>query len=271
MKTKIFIMMASLWPRPLTQVFKMAKRSGFDGVEIMLTNQVIRNLSEYLEKAKELGLAVNWHCWWETGYNVWPEILANFGLIPDWRQRKTFKEIVGRLTEPVVLYSWRVAEWSQGENYRFQAAYCPVANLGNPLFSPLNYDEFILKVRHYKLQLVFDTRHLLEYLCFSTTIDYRLKDKNFLLGTLLAEFQELKNYITEIHLSDLNSQRFLVGSSSNPLLPGMGDIDLGIFLKSVKRSNWQGDIVIECHPSQLFFFPINKLRRVINRIKKALF
>ncbi len=80
-KTQVFISSATLCGLPYDIAFQLVKKFGFDGVEILLTNRVIRNREDITHCAFQHGLETTLHRWWH-GPEISGRILTRLHIFP---------------------------------------------------------------------------------------------------------------------------------------------------------------------------------------------
>lgn len=239
------------------------KTAGYDGVEIFLNGEVRERPMEFAHKAAVEGLDAHYHILWSaenSPHTLHSRPLSWCGyLLPN---GYTIADAVPRrIEEPVVINGdlWR--ESTDRSNYWLQT-YGQIGSNGKFIIS---YKEFLVAVRKYKLPVVFDTEHVLEFKCGVYGPKNLPHNRAELLRLLKEAWDELGEFVKEIHFNDcdpvLNRTKVFLGS---------GMLELEYFAELLKRANWDGSVVTEVMPAYLNGSEEKSLSALLKRAKQYL-
>lgn len=239
---RFFIPALSLFPRPAEQLFELAARAGFDGVEVLLSPHI--NFSDARSLAKKQALMLQWHEVWslEDDRAMWFNWIATLlGKIP-YKTEVLEKQLPPNLVEPVVAYAHRLDTSARSDLIWFQTALTQGRSV--------SYEEFVREVRNQHAAVVFDTQHVLELKHGVKDIDKLAHfSASELQETLMQCWKDLGPYVQEIHFN--NFQPKGGRTSGRNLLPDRGVLDLAAFAKEVRRNGWDGIVTPEVTPASV--------------------
>lgn len=257
---KVLLSSMSLFGLPLGVIFRKARESGFDGVEVFLFNPVEQRIEKARRLADRYGLLLHFHevCSFEESPSSCERVLQLLGLSP--RKDKSFIDRVPlSIHEPVVVYANHYAEVTS-QNHWLQTISMFLENWR----CKVSFPDFISAVLNHNLPIVFDTQHYLQY---------RLGlGKEMLMGAGLVKllcdgWLCLHGLVKEIHLNDFCVEKGSI-MGRNVFL-GEGQAPLEEFCKTVRESGWSGTIVPEVSPFHLFPFRerrLAELRRTVDKL-----
>lgn len=242
MDTKVFLSQASVLPLPLWYAVRLAKKAGFDGVEIFNFQRFWRNSPERCRAlARKNNLDIHFHQIWfreKNEHHLHNRILDGIGCLPSFDS--SLEGEFGGIHEPVVLYPYRWRETLEKPNYWFQT-HTHYRN-GKPLIS---FEDFCKAVVDNNLSVVFDTQHVLEFMLGKMDGVKSLPTKQKEIMPLLEDaWQILGSYTKEIHLNDYCPPHHNV-------FPGHGVFPLVDFTGVVRQSEWSGTVIPEVDPKHL--------------------
>ena len=247
---KVLLQSLSLFPMDLLlstdNLLEMVKRAGFDGIEIInISWRGLPRIAEISSKCRNHGLICHAHQLWGLKQN--PELLVNklfraTGLIPG--DGSDTKKQFGNhgLDIPMVLYSdnWREAL----DNHLMWLQTCSTHDCGE-LVMP--YHAFKKTVLRYRIPLVFDTTHQLEYRNELLDISRLPRDSAQLLSQISEDWNDLGKLVQEMHLCDFDPA---LGPEKGRNLPlGSGVFPINEFVRLVKNTCWDGVVVPEVRPN----------------------
>ena len=270
--TQVFLSSATMCGTPYNLAFELIKKLGFDGVELLLTNRVIRHRENILYGAFQHQLETTLHRWWH-GPELSSRILTRLHIFPkegvrikDVLPRDDFQQVV------VSTYSWD----ERVDNYKIMIQPAPTGYAGDVM----PFEEIRQKLMQEEVPLMhwaqalgacmgqnildpevqgmanrmasatrkhrvaFDVGHWCQYRFYPGAMP---ADSHVLLNTALDGFVDLQSQIDEIHIYDFRPDT-KGGVAGINLFPGDGIFPIAEFLKSVKTLGWAGRIVWEIHP-----------------------
>ena len=237
---KFFLAGPSLIGFRISKIFRIAKKVGYDGVEVLLTKHVIRNLDYVVQLAKEIGLELTFHQPWEGSYSIANRVLRGIEVLP-----KNFQHVSDLLptdfSYPVVLQSWRLNEAKGRDNYMVQIIFDPKHEFENP---PLEI--LIEEVLKHKIKIAFDIWYYVEY--FYGGMENVPRDEEEIFEVLIRGWSKLKTQVKEIHYYNFELGRGLFGK--NLFFGGILPIDR--FMEYVGKSGWSGTVVFEVNPLEIY-------------------
>lgn len=245
---KFVLPLISLAPLPLFDldgVLRKIHEAHFTGIEVLLGPKVdhakIRTL------AQTHGLSINWHEIWSLTDNPTHHVnylLAALGRIP-WKTHPLNSQLPLALSEPVVCYGHRIEEvLGYRDTKLLWLQTCKVMSRHLP------YKEFVKLVQRYRLPIVFDTQHVLEWMCDANGVTElgRLHSSEELQRLLLKAWDDLSPYTEEIHVVNFKPQDGHT-RGRNIFLNEGGVLKLREFGRVVKKSDWNGTITPEIAPA----------------------
>ncbi len=256
---------------PYDTAFKLIKKLGFDGVELLLTNRVIRNRQDILYRAFQHGLETTLHRWWHGSDSG--RILTRLRIFP--KEGVRIENILPRdISKPTVVSTYNWDERMDIDDIMIQPAptgytrdvipfdemrqrlmreEIPLmdwtvalgAYAGFNILDPMvqeNVNRMASIMR--KHRVAFDVGHWCQYRFYP---DAMPTDQHTLLKTAVEGFVDLQSQIDEIHLYDFHpsTKGGVVGIN---LFPGNGIFPIAEFLNCVKTLGWTGMVVWEIHP-----------------------
>ncbi len=247
---------ASLYVYPLRRTFSLAKRSGFDGVELVIGPEVEWRGPEYVRQlSREFSLPV---------LSVHPPL---FGF-PGWRRVQTSiapylgkaVEITRRVDAPIlVLHMPHAPTLDEGIGQRFVAGITGSSrqlNGSGPRFAVENGPLVRPRDAEYVLRRLPDLRAFADEHNFPMTLDTAH------VGTwgldLLDALDYFEDRLVNVHFSDLREVSFIVRRRpflhsylTQHQLPGAGHLPLGDFVRALNERRYAGPITFELSPLSL--------------------
>ncbi len=245
MEHSTFLAVQLLGPKmpPAKWLFEHVYQAGFNGVEILLTKHVLRNLQDLTDEALLAGLDVSFHRWWPTGGDGWHNKLVTPYLFPD-AETRIWDVLPDDFPDDVVVSSH---DATSKDEYFF---------LEHGLFQPtptgVEFEGFA-KLKRWmherQTRLVFDVGHWLQCAYWPGCPDIYRHGQAHLLQCLTDEFSDWRHQVDEIHVYGIEK---FDASSMNRWPWNSPRLDVGAFLDHVHASGWKGRVVWEIHPFQLF-------------------
>lgn len=258
---KVLLSSMSLFGLPLGMIFRKARESGFDGVEVFLFNPVEQRVEKARRLADQYELMLHFHEVWssEESPSSYERVLQLLGLLPG--KDKSFIDLVPpSIHEPVVVYANHYAEvcsknhWLQTISTFFENLTCKVS-----------FPDFISGVLKGNLPIVFDTQHYLQY---RLGLGKEIPTGVGLVKLLCDGWLCLNSLVKEIHLNDFCVNR---GSTmGRNVFLGEGQAPLDEFCKTVRESGWSGTIVPEVSPFHLFPYRERRLAELRKKVDELL-
>lgn len=260
MGCKFFVSSAS-FPRTLLfgidgvslyrSVFRKIKRLGFDGVEILLTTHVLKNLQQVIDYAEEAGLLITFHDWWTN--DISGRIFTRIGVFHP--EGVTLAEVLpANFQHPVVVSTYR---WENRDAVPY-ARIQPV--------SGMPFEEQMAIIREEKRPLVFDVMHWMHYK-YGNPLRFTSVGKLF--DAVWREFYDWCDLVEEIHIYNWKeaSNRFSALRNQN-VFPDEGHFLVLEFLLELENMRWadQGEgkfpriICLEISPLYRLLHPVHGLR-----------
>lgn len=255
---KFLLSQLSVFPSGLAKVLKSAKEIGFDGVELFLFLPTLRRWVKYVKMAVNQGLSIHFHEAFSAKEATTPslffDLLESFGFLPT-AGTKVVGGRVPHLYEStdarVVMYANHCLGHCDGR-YGFQT----ISTLSNDGHFETSYVEFLRQFRRFKMEVVIDTYHLLEWY-YGKPDNLESVNQSDFLGVLTGAFDQFRGYVSEIHLADWDPEK------GRNCLIGRGVLPLREFCSHVVKSGWNGVVVPEVNPKHLLFHRKTKLRTTL--------
>ena len=264
---KIFLAHPSLLGLPLEWIMKVAKKTGFDGIEWMMTTKVIQEYERIIRESAQLNIETTFHQPWEE-HHLLNNVLRTIRVLPKF---KTVSDVLPQgFNFPLVVHS-APAPTIHIEEVKTHPSFmileiCHQFQEGETCPS---LKSLIAEIKKNNLSIVFDVFYYLEYY-FQGKIPQNISAEK-ILRILKEGWNQLQENVVEIHYYDAIPGKGLI--SGKNLLPGTGILPLAKFLDYVRKSGWQGRIVLELNPVQLFLPPWElkkKLRSAMEFTKEHL-
>lgn len=269
----------SLYLYPLRWTFSLAKRAGFDGVELVIGPEVDWRGAEYVKKlSDEFQLPVLTVHPPLYGYRGWKDI--NLTYAPYMEKAIALTEAVG--ARLMVVHSPRAERYEEGTGKEFVQQVVASRNALNghgPKLGFENSAKFIQSDNHYILRALPELRDFAEKHDFAMTLDTSH------LGTfeldLMDSLEFFDGRVANVHLSDLRevphwlmNQPRLHSYYRQHQFPGAGTLPLRELLRALKQRGYQGPITYELSPLAINALTPwrveKKLRAAVEFVKKAL-
>jgi sugar phosphate isomerase/epimerase len=246
----------SLYLYPLRWTFSLAKRAGFDGVELVIGPEVDLRGAAYVRRlSQEFQLPVFTVHPPLYGYRGWNDI--NISYAPYMEKAVALTEAVGaRLMVVHPPRAYRYAGGTGEEFVRRVVAARRAVNGHGPLLGLENGAKFTGRDSKYILRALPELREFADKHDFAMTLDTAH------LGTfdldLLDSLRFFDGRVGNVHLSDLRSvphwllrQPRLHSYYRQHQLPGTGVLPLRELLRDLKQRGFQGPITYELSPLAL--------------------
>lgn len=261
----------SLYIYPLRWTFALAKRAGFDGVELVIGPEVDWRGPAYVKKlSEEFQLSVLTVHPPLYGYCGWDDI--NLSYAPYMERALEITEAVG--AKLMVVHTPRAYQYAHGTGQEFVQAVVAARNSINghgPRLGIENAGKFSERDKKYILRGLPELREFADKHDFAMTLDTSH------VGTfeldLLDSLRWFQGRVANVHLSDLRevphfirSQPRLHSYFRQHQFPGSGDLPLKQFLRELKLRGYDGTITYELSP-----LAVNALTpwRVEKKLKEA--
>ena len=234
----IFLCAIPLFPLPTSVKIWLAKKHGYDGIEILVTAKNKHRLKKISEEVHSSGLGVSFHQPWSLAENPTHgvnKILDIIGVLPetDYTLGNFFQSMPADV--PVTLYADRIREEWNHPRKRFQT--CSVFNKN--LEFKLSYKEFCKEVLWQKAKVTFDTQQVLEYYLNIQGVEGLLGyNRDELLDILIHCWNDLggKENVEEIHWND--SSPSLGHTAGRNVFLGSGVLPLDQFAEYILKDGW---------------------------------
>ncbi len=261
----IFLSSATLQPLPHVLpdwlAWRMLRSYGFDGLEVLLTKQVLRDPYAVANTAAHAGLRTVFHRWWPTRgegdvKGGWHNTYVTPYLFPagDVRLEDALPQDFGL---PVVTCTYSRASLDEHVALRHARLQPTITGM-----EVIPFDELKGWIRAHKARVVFDVGHWLQYLYWPKPVT---RPRALLHADLVGEFMEFRDQIDELHVYDVAE---FTATGMNRF-PGDGMLDIPTFLYHVKRSGWQGQITWEINPFQVFPHKFRRLAALPRMIREC--
>ena len=245
---RIFLPYVEIFWKCLPASLKQIKAAGFDGVEChligrLLSQERIRILREEIAE-QELDVRFHQGWSWETGQrNLYNAVLRPLNALVPVGLPLT-KQVSDVGSDPVVVYGNTVIEASQ-PNYLYQT--CSEHVHGSSY--AMAFTSFANAVKSYRLPVVFDTQHVLEWFLNKENVAGLPEDPAVIEKMVVKLWEEFQPLVREIHLCDFNP--LLGPSHGRNVFPGTGIFPLQQFSEHVRASHWSGIVTPEVSPQHL--------------------
>jgi hypothetical protein len=249
----VFLSSPTLMFLPDRWAFDIIAKAGFSGVELLLTKHTLRHLDRRLFALTDRGLDFSVHRWWPRGEGAHNKKFIHELFFPADNVSLLDKLPFGA-PYPVVVSSYE--RYSMDEYLNVPMALFQPTPTG-PEVVPFNDLKEWMKRKN--VRVVFDLGHWLQYVYWPKPVPFVWgEDCGEILSVLMTEFLPFKNQIKEIHLYDIDT---FTASGMNRL-PGKGYHLLKKFLLFLKTIGWEGRIVWEIDPRQVFPNKICRLKEL---------
>ena len=256
MNYRVFLSSMSLFGLPLKTIFRKARTSGFDGVEVFLFNPIERRVKKARMLAERYELMLHFHevCSFEDAPSSYGRVFQLLGLSPN-RNVGFADRVPLSINEPVVVYADHYAEVSSRKQW---LQTCSLFREG--WVCKTDFTDFINAVRAHNLPIVLDTQHYLQYrLGIGLSIP-----AGDLFQLLRDGWRCLGKLTREIHLNDFDVYKG--GTMGRNVFLGEGQAPLREFCREVRCSGWSGIIVPEVSFVHLFPYRKKCLRELRKRV-----
>lgn len=236
-----------LWKK-LPNTLDNIKSAGFDGVEGHLIGNLRSNkrIVEVRDQVSGLGLGLRLHQgWsWANGQLIIENMILGLcgALVPN--NMSLAEQTNGANKDSVVVYGSSLNELISA-NYLYQTA--SVYAKGGSYVS--HFGKFVETVKKCQLPVVFDTQHVLEWFWNKKGVEDLPSDPdviNYVIGEI---WQEIGQYVREIHLCDFNPK--LGSSKGRNVFLGDGVFPLKEFCANIRASGWEGVVTPEVAPRHI--------------------
>ncbi|HZQ09570.1 MAG TPA: sugar phosphate isomerase/epimerase family protein [Anaerolineae bacterium] len=243
----------SLYFYPLRWTFALAKRTGFDGVELVIGPEVdLRGAAYVKQLSQEYQLPVLTVHPPLFGYRGWEEINENYA--PYMEKAVELTQSVG--AKLMVVHPPRAYRYDDEEGQRFVKGVVTARNSINgkgPLLGVENGAKFTGRDETYILRALPELREFADKHDFAMTLDTAH------IGTfeldLLASLEFFDGRVANVHLSDLRdvphwllNQPRLHSYYRQHQLPGTGTLPLRALLRELKQRGYNGTVTYELSP-----------------------
>lgn len=250
---RVSLSTGSLYVYPLRWTFSLAKRAGFDGVELVVGPEVDWRGAEYVKKlSQEFQLPVLTVHPPLYGYPGWTDI--NISYAPYMEKAVALTQAVG--AGLMVVHPPRASRYEQGVGKGFVeqvVASRSAINGRGPKLGLENGAKFAERDNHYILRALPELREFADKHDFAMTLDTAH------VGTfdldLLDSLQFFDGRVANIHLSDLRDvPHWLMGQPRlhsyyrQHQFPGTGTLPLRELLQELKKRGYNGAITYELSP-----------------------
>lgn len=258
---KILLSTGSLYNYGTNRIFEIAKKAGFDGIELIIDDRWDTRQPKYLQKlARQFNLpilAVHSAMEFVTCWGEDPKVKLEKSVELAKIIKAEFLAVHPSVANQPEFYQWFYKNWLEikknAKPLKVVVENMPKVNsIENP--KDFVFENFNLKDFSRFDQILLDPSHL-------TTTDQ----------DLLKTFEAIKEKIKYIHLSDSNFTPDLERPGNildDHLLPGEGKLPLRQFLLKVKETNPQCTISIELLPESIGAGEDDS--KIIARLKRGL-
>lgn len=253
---------------PAFGTVKTIKQAGFQGIEILLSRNLVpcRITNTYRQLCLKLGLILHFHeCWTlednpTYGFN---KALAALGII-----HKTGFHLAAQIPtdmhEPMVIYPDRYNELLQLGSPPTNLWLQTVHVMNGSLQHKLSYPKFVTEFHTHHFPIVFDTQHFLEYRCNVNGVEELPRDPQMLTDLLIEGWDTFESQVREVHLSDCDPE--LGHSRGTKVFLGDGILPLRDFCQYIKRQRYEGFITPEVRPPRFTWNSLSELRRTVENL-----
>ena len=264
---KVSISTASLYLYPLRRVFAIAKDTGFEGLELVLSPEVsIRGVGYVRKLAQEYALPL---------FTLHPPMIP----IPRWREHH---KLIPQMTplardlacQLIIIHAPKALSLDEGTGQEYLSAVrrC-VEQLreGSPRLCVENQAIFRTSDREYVLSAPANLRQFADDHDVAVTLD-TAHAASFPYD-LLEAYEILGSRLSNVHLSDFRRQRWippwfnLHSYFKHHQMPGDGDLPLEPLLERLRADSYQGLVTVEVSP---FALDAWHPRRVRDNLKRCL-
>jgi len=269
----------SLYFYPLRWTFALAKRAGFDGVELVIGPEVdLRGAAYVKQLSQEFQLPVLTVHPPLFGYRGWEQINENYA--PYMEKAVELTQSVG--AKLMVVHPPRASRYDDQEGQRFVKGVVTARNSINgkgPLLGVENGAKFTGRDDTYILRALPELREFADKHDFAMTLDTAH------IGTfeldLLASLEFFDGRVANVHLSDLRdvphwllNQPRLHSYYRQHQLPGTGTLPLRALLRELKLRGYNRTITYELSPLAVDALTPwrveNKLRAAVEFVREAI-
>jgi sugar phosphate isomerase/epimerase len=248
---KLSLSTGSFYTYPLRTVLRMARRAGFDGVEIGVNPEVIARGGQAVRRLVEAeGLSL---------FSIHPTVVP----LPGWRERRGGLDRTIRLAQDagaqvVVAHTPWTETLDEGQGLLFRRqieAWQPRLAGGSLCLAVEN------KAIHHEAQRRYALTPLDRLRAFADRYDLGLVLDVVHAGSagedLIHARQTFDGRLVDVHLSDLGGSRPLRSVRTldkfleEHRFPGAGDLPLNDFLADLQRSSYTGPVTLEVGPIDL--------------------
>lgn len=252
---KFLLSHLSLLPLSPWRVMKLAKKTGWDGVEILFAGSVRKSYMDLCHVAESMGLTLHFHEAWSNEESSTPsllfQMLEKVGYLPS--LSAPFLERVPLLSDcPVVVYANHVSEHGLQANHWVQTA-CMMMKGKHAISWP----DF--RTQYKGQPVVFDPFHFLE-MVFDGRQTYSLSGED-IWTTLDVAMDLFGQNVQEVHLQDWGRK---LGRACQL---DQGEIPFREFAQALRKKGFDGAVTPEVHPKHFLFGREAKVRAMLETAK----
>lgn len=261
-RTTIFLPTFSLIWLTHRTICKIAKKAGFHGLEIFISNWNKNKLQKLARQAFEHGLMTSYHLPWSLEQNSTHfinSVLSIIGFLPPngYKPSELCTDVHGGLD--VVHYADEIVEGAGTPGNHYQKVFQTCSLFENGEYK-ISWKDFLEIVRSGCFPVVLDVQHVLEFMLNIKGVEGLKKyTQTELLHLLIFAWDQIGGEkITEIHWVDCNPS--LGHTLGRNVWPGKGVLPLTEFADFIIGRGWNGRVVPEVRQDLLFSESTKKLK-----------